>query len=335
MTGHTDAWMPLWIGDYLADTRHLTTEQHGAYLLLIMAYWRRRGPLPADDAQLCRMAGVTIYKWRSLRPIICAFFQESDGTWFHKRADAELVKAEASYNRLAAAGRKGAEVRKINSGRAKYVTPNNIQFAHAAASKVSSSTSPTATNGADDDILAENSQVNDSHAAATPPAMLQQSQSPIDAGTTVGSNHEAQNQAEPLLVCFEQSKPPPLRPASKPISSKIERGTRWSPDRAVPDEWLMEAAADLTARGLAVIDLNLSAATFRDYWVAQPGAKGLKLDWHATFRNWAREDAKRQKGKFNGRSTPTGQSGKSCFDVFADDYLKDRAEREARESSRH
>lgn len=30
------------------------------------------------------------------------------------------------------------------------------------------------------------------------------------------------------------------------------------------------------------------ASQFRDYWVAQPGAKGRKMDWPATWRNWVR-----------------------------------------------
>lgn len=35
------------------------------------------------------------------------------------------------------------------------------------------------------------------------------------------------------------------------------------------------------------------ACRFRDYWIAQPGAKGRKLDWSATWRNWVRNE-KRQ-----------------------------------------
>jgi len=37
-------------------------------------------------------------------------------------------------------------------------------------------------------------------------------------------------------------------------------------------------------------DLNIRqiAEQFKDYWIAQPGQKGVKLDWSATWRNWVR-----------------------------------------------
>ncbi len=39
-------------------------------------------------------------------------------------------------------------------------------------------------------------------------------------------------------------------------------------------------------------DLDPASVTerFHDYWIAQPGSKGFKLDWSATFRNWVRNE---------------------------------------------
>lgn len=38
------------------------------------------------------------------------------------------------------------------------------------------------------------------------------------------------------------------------------------------------------------LDLQETKFRFKDYWAAQPGQKGRKLDWSATWRNWVRNE---------------------------------------------
>jgi uncharacterized protein YdaU (DUF1376 family) len=106
-----NAWMPLYVGDYLRDTSRLTTEQHGAYLLLIFDYWSSGQPLPDDDAQLALITRLSPEKWHQLRPSLARFFQVVDGVWRHKRVDQELAKAQAITDARRDGGRKGAEKR--------------------------------------------------------------------------------------------------------------------------------------------------------------------------------------------------------------------------------
>ncbi len=103
----TRPWMPLYVGDYRADTTHLNAAQHGAYLLLIMHYWQQ-GCLPDDDAQLARIACMSPAEWRRHRPVIRAFFGEG---WRHDRCDEEIERTAASYNRRAEAGRRGGKAK--------------------------------------------------------------------------------------------------------------------------------------------------------------------------------------------------------------------------------
>jgi len=111
MARKPDAWMPFHIGDYLKDTQHLTRDQHGAYFLLLLAYWSNGGPIRADDKALAAIAKATPPEWRRLRPVMASFFSERDGYWHQKRADAELAKATKFVEAKAAAGKRGAETR--------------------------------------------------------------------------------------------------------------------------------------------------------------------------------------------------------------------------------
>jgi len=103
----TDGWMPLYVGDYLADTQRLTTEQHGAYLLLIMDYWRN-GPPDADDETLATITKLPVSQWRKHAPKILRLFRIQDGKLWHKRIEAERQRAGEVSDKRSEAGKRGA-----------------------------------------------------------------------------------------------------------------------------------------------------------------------------------------------------------------------------------
>lgn len=105
-----DQWMPLYIGDYLADTGRLTTEGHGAYLLLLMDYWRNGAP-PDDDSVLAGIVRLPIAKWKRLRAVVQPFFTVAAGRWNHKRVDEELARTAQIIEQRVSAGKAGAKAK--------------------------------------------------------------------------------------------------------------------------------------------------------------------------------------------------------------------------------
>lgn len=97
-------WMPFYVADYLADTGHLTTTQHGAYLLLIMHYWRTGG-LPDDDKKLAKITRLPLKIWTDgVRPDLELLFQPG---WKHKRIEKELERQNDIALKRAIAGQRG------------------------------------------------------------------------------------------------------------------------------------------------------------------------------------------------------------------------------------
>ena len=85
-------WMPLYVADYLNDTAHLTTAEHGAYLLLLMHYWTHGG-LPADEDSIRKITKLPVLQWKRSGKIVLKFFSRQSDSWHNKRADLELTKA--------------------------------------------------------------------------------------------------------------------------------------------------------------------------------------------------------------------------------------------------
>lgn len=86
--------LPLWTDAYLADTAHLTDDEHGRYLLLLITIWRAPDcRIPNDDMWLARRFRRSTDEVHTLfRPLIREFCQ-SDGNWISQK---RLTK-ERSY----------------------------------------------------------------------------------------------------------------------------------------------------------------------------------------------------------------------------------------------
>lgn len=110
-------FMPFYVGDYLADTTHLTVTEHGAYLLLLMSMWRNGGSLPGDDRSLARHARCTRGQWDRMRPVLMPFFHLTDTTITQARLAAELTKHTEAVRQQ--------RERSSNGGKAKALKTND------------------------------------------------------------------------------------------------------------------------------------------------------------------------------------------------------------------
>lgn len=111
--------MMLWTDSYLMDTRHLTTIEHGAYLLLLMAMWRNGDWLPDDDRRLAIMARLTLRRWRDMAPTIRAFFFELEpGKLSQKRLAQEAAHARDRVQKNRAAGALGQKAKALKNQKA-------------------------------------------------------------------------------------------------------------------------------------------------------------------------------------------------------------------------
>jgi len=87
--------IPLFGDAYRADTRHLSLEEHGAYLQLLMIAWRSPNcALPDDDARIARMLGITANRWSKIRRVVMSFWALGEHGWTQKRLSKERAFVE-------------------------------------------------------------------------------------------------------------------------------------------------------------------------------------------------------------------------------------------------
>ena len=120
---------------------------------------------------------------------------------------------------------------------------------------------------------------------------------------STSSIHDATNNHKPLTINH------------KPIKEN-KRGSRlasgWFLTKAMGD-WATQERPDL--------DVRQVAEQFKDYWVAQAGQKGVKLDWDATWRNWVRNTKAVKPNPYDvGRLTvaPSNEPDPQLLKIIAD-----------------
>ena len=102
-------YMQFYVADYLADTGHLTTEEHGAYLLLIFNYWQTGKPLRKD--RLATIARLTNDRWTDVERSLNEFFHDNGEVWTHFRIESDLVSVQESVDKASKAGKASALAR--------------------------------------------------------------------------------------------------------------------------------------------------------------------------------------------------------------------------------
>jgi len=104
-------YMQLYVADYLADTAHLTTEEHGAYLLLLFSYWQTGKPLRGD--RLASVARLPNDRWIGVEPTLKEFFHVDEGMWMHFRVEADLEKVDSKSKKNSDAGKASAKAKAL------------------------------------------------------------------------------------------------------------------------------------------------------------------------------------------------------------------------------
>ncbi len=291
-------FLPLWTDAYLADTTHLTTEEHGAYLLLLMAMWRtKRCRIPDDDDLLARITRLGKRRWRRVRSVIEPFFTIQDGTWtqgrllqeriaVERRSETQRAKARARWLRV-----RDGDPQKFCDGRQQSFAIDGSETADQSEG-TNSLKRPNVGNAAASarHVPRECNPYPDSE--STPPSPL----TSFGDLPPAGGDHASAPGGAPAAP---QGGGEELRKPKR--KSDPARGSRLPPDWQ-PSEDDLRFAAGL---GLTPPEIRIETEKFRDYWAAQTGQRARKCDWRATWRNWCRKAA----DDLRRNRAPPGQPG--------------------------
>jgi uncharacterized protein YdaU (DUF1376 family) len=104
--------MQFYVADYLADTMHLTTEENGAYLLLLFNYWQRGHALDNSEGRLANVTRMTPERWSKVEGTLAQFFDVEQNIWTHARIENDLKLVRKTLKKRASAGKASVVARR-------------------------------------------------------------------------------------------------------------------------------------------------------------------------------------------------------------------------------
>lgn len=262
-------YFKLHVGDYYASTLELSADEHGAYLMLLMAYYRSERPLPLSMKEIYRIARSTTDDHRAaVDYVLGRYFEKRADGYYNERCEYEIDVARGKVDKSKKAARARWEANKNNE----------LPDADASSGQ-----------------CLGDAQDMPSHYPTTPlphdTSALPENPAPPSAN---GAKFEEERKperkrADPRGTRIpwpeDQDEPPP---GFYTLANESGLGTRGdiASIRLIDHEWLK----------------------FRDWAHSAPGSKGVKISWPATWRNWCREVRKRmdeaeaRKQRFSGRA---------------------------------
>jgi uncharacterized protein YdaU (DUF1376 family) len=102
--------MPVYTGDYLRDTQHLSCSEHGIFLKLLMYCWDQKGPAPIDERRLCGIVNARSGdEIEAMRRVLAEFFIRMEDGYYNKRMQTEVERASSISIARSAAGHPAAK----------------------------------------------------------------------------------------------------------------------------------------------------------------------------------------------------------------------------------
>lgn len=270
------------------------------------------GSLPDGNKALAKLAGYGdapsgVKAWQKIRPSTmdgAGWIKCSDGRWYHpvvaeKVENKWRTKRQKQMSNTADAERKRLKRRSTSAGQ-----PMNVRRTTAPVNQQRPPDMPpmsdTTSAGQTPLVPPETDTVD---ARQTPKGRGREKDAPPSSAPPLptaarGADAPPSDTTRDDLLAFGKAKTQENQPRKGNGDGRLTtRGTRLAPD------WEPDPADCEFAAGIG-LDPSSIAADFRDYWVASPGQRGVKLSWPATWRRWCRKAAEQRSG-FNRRGPPS------------------------------